>query len=213
MLLTVACVSANDNMTDDIGLDEDSSHIISADDNSSDGMLEEDSNDDVEVESNKSATNISAEDIETFTDLKDEFTVNLTSNGSALANKSVEIILDGITYNAVTDDDGLAIISFKLKAGTYEVQFFFYGDDNYTQSNGTATIIVKPEIITYQARDPAGQCRQILSQIRPPISLQFWLVRPCAPPRGIRSTLLYPSARVCFTAASTASASSRRPKL
>ena len=147
LLLAVACVSANDNMTDSISLDEDSIDIVGVEDNSNEVMLEDDSNED--VESNMSATNISAEDVETFTDLKDEFTVNLTSNGTALANKSVDVILNGVTYNAVTDKNGLAIISFKLKAGTYDVQFFFYGDDNYTQSNGTATIFVKPEIITY----------------------------------------------------------------
>ena len=48
LLLAVACVSANDNMTDSVSLDEDSIDIVGVEDNSNEVMLEDDSNEDVE---------------------------------------------------------------------------------------------------------------------------------------------------------------------
>ena len=148
VLLSISCISATDNLTDTVSLDDDSSDIADLENDSS-PVLQEAPTDDGSDEDNKSSTVINASDVETYTDLKDTFTVSLKSNGTALANKSVEIILNGVTYNGITDDKGKYSINFKLKTGNYTVQYFFYGDDNYTASNGTAKIIVNPDIVTY----------------------------------------------------------------
>lgn len=123
-------------MTDDVLLDD-----------NDEVMPQVDSFDDVDV--NKSTSEITADNITTYHDLKDTFKVKLTSNGTALENKTVKIILNNITYNKNTDKLGQASINFKLKAGNYTVYFFFEGDDNHTYSNGTAIINVKSETLTY----------------------------------------------------------------
>lgn len=128
LFLSISAISANDNMTD----------VVSQDDL-------DDSIDDV----NKSESEIQAKDKVSYTDLSDTFEVTLKSNNTALANKSVQINLNHVSYNKTTDANGKARIDFKLKAGSYIVSFYFNGDDNYTSCNGTAKIVVKPDIVTY----------------------------------------------------------------
>ena len=148
LLLSISCISATDNLTDTVSLDEDSSDIIELENDSS-PVLQDDSSDEDSDDVNKSSTVINASDVETYTDLNDEFTVSLESNGTPLEGKSVEIILNGNIITGVTNNEGKFSIIFKLKTGNYTVQYLFYGDDNYTASNGTAQIIVNPDIVTY----------------------------------------------------------------
>lgn len=143
LFLTVSFVSANENATD----------VLVMEDNASSDILQEDSVDgspDVGSEVvNLSETEISASNVVSYTNLKDKFTVKLTSNGTNLASKKVSITLNGVNYNRTTNSKGEATVNFKLKAGTYNVQFSFSGDGNYTPSNGTATIKVKSDLVTY----------------------------------------------------------------
>ena len=126
LFVSVSAVSAGENSTDVIG---------------------EDSNATAEVEIQ--ATEISAGDVTSCCDLEDNFTVSLSSDASALSNKTVSMVLNGVDYNGTTDDFGHAVFSFRLKNGTYPVSYSFAGDDGYAPSNGTATILVKPDITTY----------------------------------------------------------------
>lgn len=146
LLLTISCTSANENATDVVGLDDNSSKAVDLESYSDEDVLNDSSEEDVE---NQLSTEINASDKVTYTNLRDEFTVALQSNGTSLTNKSVEIILNGVKYNGITDDNGKYSIKFKLTTGNYTVQYFFYGDDKYTPSNGTATIMVKPNIVTF----------------------------------------------------------------
>ena len=146
LFLSVSVISASENVTCDnlTSFDEDS-YVTS----NVEGDLDKVSKaDDVAIddEDNKSSTNISASDKISYVDYKDTFTIELTSNGSALAEKPVTITLNDVEYNETTDSDGKATITFKLKTGTYEVCYFFAGDDNYAASNGTSTITVKSYI-------------------------------------------------------------------
>ena len=97
---------------------------------------------------NISSTNISAGDKVSYVDYSDTFTVELTSNGTALADKNVVIVLNNVEYNKTTDSKGQASIPFKLKSGNYTVNYYFAGDENYASSNGTSTITVKTDLVT-----------------------------------------------------------------
>lgn len=138
LFLSVSVISASENVTCDnlTAVDEDFDELSSVE------------NTPISDEGNKSSTEISASDKTSYTDYKDTFTVKLTSNGSALADKPITIILDNVKYNKTTDSKGEAIFDFKLVTGTYWVSYFFEGDDNYTSSNGTLTITVKSDIKT-----------------------------------------------------------------
>lgn len=139
LFLAISTISANENVTCD--------NLTSVDDNliSQDGIEADNPTD----EGNKSTTEISASNKSSYVDYDDSFTVELTSNGTGLANKTVLITLNNVTYNKTTDSNGQVSINFKLKSGTYIVSYLFEGDANYTSSNGTATITIKPDISTY----------------------------------------------------------------
>ena len=138
LFLSISAISASENVTCDnlTAVDEDFDELSSAEDTS------------ISDEGNKSSTEISASDKTSYVDYQDTFTIKLTSNGTALADKPITIILDNVTYNKTTDSNGEAILDFKLKVGTYQIAYFFDGDGNYTSSNGTSTITVKSEIKT-----------------------------------------------------------------
>ena len=69
--------------------------------------------------------------------------VTLKANGTALANKTVNVIINGVTYNGTTGEDGVANISVKFaSAGTYYATVTFAGDDTYKSSISTSKVVV-----------------------------------------------------------------------
>lgn len=138
LFLSISAISASENITCD--------NLTAVDDNpvsQNDGQLEIGNG-----EVNKSSTEISAGDKESYVDYNDKFTVTLTSNGTGLAGKNISINLNDVIYNKTTDSNGQATISFKLKTGVYTVSYSFMGDENYTSSNGTSTLTVKSNLVT-----------------------------------------------------------------
>ena len=160
ILLAISATSANDNVTVEDILTEDSSENIVLEESPDSDILNNDSGSEADVDENSSddsnssedttaVSSISASDKVSYKDFKDTFTISLKSNGTALVGKSVKIVLNNVTYNKVTDKNGKATINFKLKTGTYNIQFFFEGDDNYAASNGTAKLTIKSNLVTY----------------------------------------------------------------
>lgn len=138
LFLAVSLVSASENVTDIVLIDDDSVEV-------SDDIL----NESVDADFNKSESQISAVNKSSYQNLKDTFTVTLTSNNEILSNKTVSIFLNNVVYNRTTNNLGQASINFKLKTGNYTVSYLFEGDENYTSSNGTATLIINPQLVTY----------------------------------------------------------------
>jgi hypothetical protein len=138
LFLTVSAISASENVTCD--------NLTSVDDDLISQGEVEIIGDGEEV--NKSSTEISAPDKTSYVDYDDEITVTLKSNGTGLANKSVLVTLNDVKYNKTTDLNGKVSVNFKLKSGTYLVSYSFEGDENYTSSNGTSTITIRPDIVT-----------------------------------------------------------------
>ena len=69
-----------------------------------------------------------------------QFTLK-TTGGMVLANQVVKVVFNNQMYELTTDANGVAKLSFVLnKAGTYNVEFFYLGDDNYRGSDATAKI-------------------------------------------------------------------------
>ena len=138
-LLSLSAVSAAENATDAVELDDNADIIL--DDaspvNASDAVANS-TEDNVVQESE-----ISAKPTTGYEKFTTQFSVTLTSNGTALASKPVTISLNKQTYDRVTDDNGTVTLNVKLTKGTYTATFSFLGDENYTASNGTAKITVK----------------------------------------------------------------------
>ena len=138
LFLAISAVSANENNTD----------VISFDKNSTSGLLNNDFNS-TNSSVNKSESVISASDIVTYNNLQSEFKVKLTSNETPLSNKQIIIFLNNINYTKTTDSEGIATLNFKLITGTYAVEYSFLGDENYTSANANSTITVKSDVVTY----------------------------------------------------------------
>lgn len=135
MVASLSAVSAAENATDiaEAPLD--------------DGALQENITEPAGVEDVQD-TSIDAKSTTGYEKFSTEFSVTLTSNGTPLASKPVSIAVNGLNYNKTTDSQGRANIYIKLTKGTYDVSFFFAGDEDYAASNGTAKMTVKSPIKT-----------------------------------------------------------------
>ena len=75
------------------------------------------------------------------------------ANNNLLTNKSVQVIINGVTYNETTNNNGVASISVKYaSAGTYNAVVSFIGDDTYKGSIGTSKVVVSKKATTLTAK-------------------------------------------------------------
>ncbi|WP_405307099.1 PKD domain-containing protein [Methanobrevibacter sp.] len=69
--------------------------------------------------------------------------VTLKANGTALANKTVKVIINGVVKEGTTDENGVAKIPvIYSSAGTYYATVTFAGDDTYKSSISTSKVVV-----------------------------------------------------------------------
>ena len=67
-------------------------------------------------------------------------------NNKKLTNKEVYILLNGVSYKRITDNDGAVSFKINLKnPKTYKIQISFKGDFDYKASNKNVKIIVKKQ--------------------------------------------------------------------
>lgn len=90
--------------------------------------------------------------------------VNITlvdSNGLALANKRISLVLSGISYNASTNSKGFAKIRIPTEIGNFTFSVRFEGDENYSASSLSSkavitkmkTILTVPIVKSYVTRN------------------------------------------------------------
>lgn len=121
--------------------------VVSADENATDtddGILGED----VDAEVPKLNSTITAKDAVGYESFSTDVAAKLKANNTPLSSRNVSITVNGQTYTRTTDDAGKAIVSVKLKTGSYDVKFSYAGDDNTSSCEGTAKITVKNPIKT-----------------------------------------------------------------
>ena len=102
----------------------------------------------VNITVNQLATKIAATRIVTTYGTSQVMTIILKSNGTALAGKTVIIVINDVPYKRVTDENGtIKIQNPKSMAANnkvaYPVSISFAGDTNYVKSNTTTSILVK----------------------------------------------------------------------
>lgn len=131
-------VSASDNVTSDVILDDVSSHgeVDEIDDGYDDSADKESSKIESKFEV-KNVTSYYKEKIDVEVQLKD-------SNNAVLKNKSVNVVFNGKINNKTTDSNGKFILSYSnLKPSTYKLTFKFNGDDNFTSCESDSYVKVK----------------------------------------------------------------------
>ncbi|WP_298521913.1 C1 family peptidase [uncultured Methanobrevibacter sp.] len=76
-----------------------------------------------------------------------EFNVTLTDeNGVVLDNMNVTFVLANVSYNRITDANGVAFIPVDLESGDYEINISFTGDNDYFTSAASNIIKVKTKV-------------------------------------------------------------------
>ncbi len=67
------------------------------------------------------AYNVSAPDLVKYYGNPKKFNVTVLDNDKAITNKSVYITINGVTYEKITDENGLASLNVRLNSGYYNV--------------------------------------------------------------------------------------------
>lgn len=74
------------------------------------------------------------------------------SDNNPLSNNAVAVIIDGVSKEVVTDDNGVAKLSVKYSsAGTHYVTVSFAGDDDYKSAIGSGKVVVSKKSTTLKA--------------------------------------------------------------
>ena len=150
IFLTVGVVSANENITDDISLnDEISSQNVSETPITEE--IESEGNDNIQ---DFQETTIEAKDVKTYYKEKSNFVAYLKdSNSNPIANKKIVISLDNKNYDEITDNLGKVVLKLNLNPGTYKAKISFAGDDAYVASSANAVVKVNKASLSIQTKD------------------------------------------------------------
>ncbi len=93
-------------------------------------------------------TELLADDFTTYYRSGANYTLRLLDeNSKAVAGKTIRYTLDGKLYSVTTDERGIASISINLSVGTYQLEVFFDGFDEYQPSTLVTSIVVKTSLV------------------------------------------------------------------
>ena len=154
VFLSVSAISAMDVNTvdsnstvltapdDSISVNESNNNVVSYS-----NVIEENSNNVIGESNQQKAVNLDAPSIEMYYKNGTRFMINLTDeNGIGLANQSISIVINGVTYNKVTNESGLASMGVNLYSGLYNVTVNYKGTSEYAPASTTSLIKVIPTI-------------------------------------------------------------------
>ena len=151
VFLTIGIVSANENVTGDISLNEvihsqDIAEIPIAE--ATEGKLNE------IVENSQINTNIESKGVKTYYKEKSDLVAYLKdSNNQPISNKKVSIFINDKEYDKFTDKLGKVILKLNLKPGTYAAKINFAGDNNYTASGANILVKVNKAFLQVKTKD------------------------------------------------------------
>lgn len=97
---------------------------------------------------NKKSTYIVANDLIKYYGTVDQFVARLVYNNQGLVNKNLKILINGVTYNEVSDSNGYVYKNINLMPGSYSVSVVYDGDNYYYGCQISKTITVKERFST-----------------------------------------------------------------
>lgn len=148
-LLSIAAVSADENATllsDEAAVDDVGEVVVDeplaqygADEIIGNGSGDSGQSD---VEVNKTDSVITASNVKGYESFTTTVNIKLTSNGTALSSRALQIILNGVTYDKTTDANGEVKLNVKLVKGTYVAEITYLGDNLTSNATGTCKITI-----------------------------------------------------------------------
>ena len=154
ILMSVGMVSASDNLTDEVSLDDASAQSIETpiiseikNDSSESSHIPED------VPSLMN-TKMEAKDVTTYYKEKSELISYLKdSNNQPISGKKVSIMINNKNYDRFTDNLGKVALKLNFKPGTYTTSIKFAGDENYTASSINTIVKVNKASLKVVTKD------------------------------------------------------------
>ena len=67
--------------------------------------------------------------------------------GNPIANATLYITINGITYNRTTDSNGTASMTLNLEARSYNANIFYNGSDVYFNASKNITVTINPAVV------------------------------------------------------------------
>ena len=139
IFLTVGFVSASENVTDDISLNETP-------------VTEEIENEVSEssqaIEDVPTETHIETKDVTTYYKEKSELVAYLKdANNQPISNRKVSVFINSNNYDKITDSAGKVVLKLNLKPGTYTAKIRFDGDSDYASSSADAVVKVNKAVL------------------------------------------------------------------
>ncbi|MBQ2962495.1 putative glycoside hydrolase [Methanobrevibacter sp.] len=104
-----------------------------------DDSTEDDGND---VPAEKSNSTITASNLKGYESFTTTIKIKLTSNGTALFSRPIQISLNGILYNKTTDSNGEVKLNVKLNKGTYLAEITYLGDNLTSNASKVCNVTV-----------------------------------------------------------------------
>ena len=93
-------------------------------------------------------TVIAADDLTIVENQFSEFNMTLKDvNGECVADRLIEVELNGKAYSVLTDLNGFCQIPLNLTNGLYDVHISFMGDDNYFNSSKNLSVKVRENVV------------------------------------------------------------------
>lgn len=90
-----------------------------------------------------SSSKINAPNYVAYVGAVNKYAITLTVGNIPLVNRTVDFVLDGVTYHRKTDANGKAILAIDKPVGTYTLKVFYGGEDNINNCSAQAKITVK----------------------------------------------------------------------
>ena len=156
LVLSVSAIQASDvndteiiatNSIDENDLSIESDDELSENENTNTLSTNIEENSLVESSSDKNSTELTDPKTSIYYEGSFEVTLKDTNSSKSLANKTVNFVINGVSYKGTTNNDGVASIALSLNPGKYTATAYFEGDDGYTASNNlSSTINVLPTI-------------------------------------------------------------------
>ena len=97
----------------------------------------------------KMNSTITSSDVKGYESFTTTINIKLTANGTALSSKPIKILLNGVTYDKVTDANGEVKLYVKLTKGVYLAEITFDGDDLTNNASETCKVTIESPIQTH----------------------------------------------------------------
>ena len=139
LFLSFSIVSAADNATDDGAATSDMSVAVE---------------EDAEISDNLINTNIEVNSVDSYYKEKTDLTGYLKDDdGNFIENKTVSVLVNGVTYNRTTDSKGKFFLPIHLASGKYNVLINFLGDKEYNSTFASTIIKINKAPVTVESKD------------------------------------------------------------